>query len=321
LLNSLPAIQNFRLRAGGQQLELIMPAGGDELLFTLSSRAEDEAAAGEEGATDDPDAALKNVVWQWEAFEDSAGVNDVTVSNPAGYTLFFADDGTFQFQADCNVGSGSYIAASGGLTMEMGPTTLAECGEGSLYNDYLRFLSNVATYVIQDGKLYLNLIADAGNMVFGTAAPADSEVTPEAEETPSAEQPTAEPPSAEAVPGLTGVVWQWAEFQDSAELNDITVPNPANYTLQFNEDGTLNLVADCNVGSTTYTVDGSSLIINVNTIAITRAMCPEGSLDTQFLAFLNDVRTFVIMEDGRLALNLFADAGNLLFANGGPPQQ
>jgi hypothetical protein len=50
-------------------------------------------------------------------------------------------------------------------------------------------------------------------------------------------------------------------------------------------------------------------------------MCPEGSLDTQFLAFLNDVRTFVIMEDGRLALNLFADAGNLLFTNGGPPQQ
>ncbi len=327
LLAVLPAIQNFRLRAGGQQLELIDPASGDELLFTLAGPAGETPVAGEEeAAAIDPDAALKNVLWQWEGFEDSAGENDLVVPDPAVYTLFFADDGTFQFQADCNVGSGSYRASGGGLTMELGPTTLAECGEESLYNDYLGFLSNVATYVIQDGKLYLNLIADAGNMVFGTGAAGSTEegtvpAEPPAEETPAVEQPTAEPPSAETATGLTGVVWQWTEFQDTAELNNLIVPNPANYTLQFNEDGSLNLVADCNTGSTTYVLDGNVLTINMNTIAITRAMCAEDSLDTQFLAFLNDVRTMVITEDGQLVLNLFADAGNMLFANGGPAQQ
>ena len=45
------------------------------------------------------------------------------------------------------------------------PRTLAACGEDSLDQVYLERLGNTATYVMADGKLHLNLRADAGNMV------------------------------------------------------------------------------------------------------------------------------------------------------------
>ena len=48
----------------------------------------------------------------------------------------------------------------------MGPSTLAACGEDSLDQVYLQRLGDTATFVLADGKLHLNLKADAGNMVF-----------------------------------------------------------------------------------------------------------------------------------------------------------
>jgi heat shock protein HslJ len=47
-----------------------------------------------------------------------------------------------------------------------GPSTLAMCPEDSLDQLFLEYLGNTVTYVMQDGKLYLNLFADAGNLVF-----------------------------------------------------------------------------------------------------------------------------------------------------------
>jgi hypothetical protein len=48
-----------------------------------------------------------------------------------------------------------------------GPSTMAMCAEGSLDTQYLQRLGATATFVIEDGRLYLNLWADAGNLVFG----------------------------------------------------------------------------------------------------------------------------------------------------------
>jgi uncharacterized lipoprotein YbaY len=44
---------------------------------------------------------------------------------------------------------------------------LAECAPNSLYNDYLRLLGDVVTYVREGDALYLNLKMDAVNMKFG----------------------------------------------------------------------------------------------------------------------------------------------------------
>ena len=106
--------------------------------------------------------------WQWEAFQDTAEVNDLTVSDPENYTLTLNEDGTASIKADCNQVTWTYELAGSQLTFDTtGPATLAMCAKGSLDTQYLQRLGDTATYVLEDGKLYLNLWADAGNLVFG----------------------------------------------------------------------------------------------------------------------------------------------------------
>ena len=107
--------------------------------------------------------------WQWEQFQDQAEINNITVSTPENYELILWNDGIFNFKADCNVGGGNYTMNGATLSLELGPVTLAECGPDSLYDQYLNQLGNVGTYVNDEGKLILNLFADAGNMVFVSA--------------------------------------------------------------------------------------------------------------------------------------------------------
>ena len=56
------------------------------------------------------------------------------------------------------------------VTLEPGPMTMAACEPDSQDADFVRLLGDVATYVIADGELYLNLAMDAGDMVFVPAA-------------------------------------------------------------------------------------------------------------------------------------------------------
>ena len=112
---------------------------------------------------------------------------------------------------------------------------------------------------------------------------------------------------------IVGPTWQWEAFQDTAEVNDLTVPDPENYTLTLNDDGTASIQADCNLVTWTYELDGSQLTFDT-TGPSTLAMCAENSLDTQYLERLGATATYV-MEDGKLFLNLWADAGNLVFGS------
>ncbi len=113
-----------------------------------------------------------------------------------------------------------------------------------------------------------------------------------------------------ATPALLGVEWQWIAFEDTAQRNDITVPDPANYTLQFRPDGTFVMRVDCNIGSSTFTGSGSSLTSTPG--PITLVACPDGSLDSTFLRLLPETTTFVLQE-GILYLNLRVDSGTMLF--------
>jgi hypothetical protein len=114
------------------------------------------------------------------------------VSNPSGYTIRFLADGTLEGQADCNTFGGSYTLVDGSLTIQLGPTTLMACPEGSLDSDYLQQLSQVATYILQGENLYLNLVMDSGDMVYNqqpislapSLTPTFTEVPPTATSTP-----------------------------------------------------------------------------------------------------------------------------------------
>jgi heat shock protein HslJ len=105
--------------------------------------------------------------WQWEAFQDTAGINDIPVSDPEKYTLTLNQDGTANIQADCNQVTWAYELDGSQLSFDTtGPSTLAMCAEDSLDQQFLERLGQTATFVIEDGILYLNLWADAGILVF-----------------------------------------------------------------------------------------------------------------------------------------------------------
>jgi para-nitrobenzyl esterase len=107
-------------------------------------------------------------------------------------------------------------------------------------------------------------------------------------------------------PGLAGTSWQLVEFQggDGATL---TPDDRAKYTIEFGAGGQLSARVDCNRGRGTWTSSGSSQIA-FGPLALTRAMCPAGSLDNQIMRQWSNIRSYVI-KDGHLFLALKADGG------------
>jgi heat shock protein HslJ len=114
-------------------------------------------------------------------------------------------------------------------------------------------------------------------------------------------------------PGLTDALWAWNELIEPDGQSFIL--NPDNYTLRFFPDGNLNIVADCNTGSGTYTLNGNAITIQVGTM--TTAFCGEDSLDTQFLGYLDQVINYN-SNGNYLALILAEEAGRLGFYIGSP---
>lgn len=110
---------------------------------------------------------------------------------------------------------------------------------------------------------------------------------------------------------LTGVEWQWQSWREmGSEPTD--VPDPENYTLNFNTDGTLNGRADCNQFAGTYTQEqgGIQIFLGPSTLAA----CPEGSLDTTYLAALSQVVAGGNDGTGNLALESGGGQTRMIFS-------
>jgi heat shock protein HslJ len=253
-----------------------------------------------EGSQLDPQ--LLEQVWYWRAFMSNDDVQHVVVENPEAYTLQFMEDGRVAIQADCNNAGGDFVQQDSSLSFGMMQVTAQYCGDQSLDMDYMGYLNDVVTYVIEDGVLHLNLKMDAGNVVFTKAA--DSPL----------------PLLADLQPGafsLVGPVWYWQGFQSMSDAVDETiVANPEDYFFRLNPDGTAQIQADCNSGFSNYTSDDGSLAFEA--IAITEMACPEGSLGNEFVFNLSYAATYVY-EDGLLYLNLAMDAGDMIFSTSPEP--
>lgn len=177
-----------RMRKGNRLVVSYAPAGegNGQAAFSLrgvtaATRAIDERVAAMSQSSSEVDLEtdkpsiqaadaqkIVSTIWLWNGFKDESDENNIVVPNPESYRLHLRADGTFTFQADCNAGNGSYELDGNSLTFNpLMATTLAECGKGSLYNTYLRLLHDVRTFVRSDDQLYLNLMADGGNMEFG----------------------------------------------------------------------------------------------------------------------------------------------------------
>lgn len=112
------------------------------------------------------DQPIVDTDWQWSEMVETEPASQSLVPNPKNYTLTFATDGSVSIKADCNMVGGSYSLDGSNLTIELGPSTMAYCGEDSLDQQFLGFLSNVESYSIDDGRLVLELKDGAGRMTF-----------------------------------------------------------------------------------------------------------------------------------------------------------
>lgn len=113
-------------------------------------------------------------------------------------------------------------------------------------------------------------------------------------------------PSQSAAPNLGGTSWQLVKFQGSDDRT-LTPDDRSKYTIAFNSDGGLNARIDCNRGRGTWRSSRPNQL-QLGPLALTRAVCPPGSLHDSIVKHWGFIRSYVI-EDGHLFLSLMADGG------------
>ena len=261
---------------------------------------EEEAAATPAPGAGAVDAgALRDVAWQWIGLSAADGTL-TEVANPERYTFALLEDGSYAFVADCNRGAGSYTLDGTALTLAPGPVTTAACAAGSLSDQFIDLLGQAASIGFDGDNLLLTL-ADGGVATFGNGGPfAASDIG--SGPVGATDEPSAAP--------LAGTVWRWATFRDAKQ--DYVVPATSPYTLEFGDDGTVVVVADCNTANGTYTVNSDGML-TIAILATTLAACPPGSLGDSFIEYLNQAGPFEVDEAGTLIIQLMADGGTMTF--------
>ena len=226
--------------------------------------------------------SLTETVWHLNAFLTEG---DSVVSTLAGsdITAVFGEDGSLSGSAGCNSYSGTYEVDDNQIKIELGPLSMMFCEEPEgvmdQESDYLEALQSVTQYKIQGEQLVM--MDDNGQEVLQYRAS-----------------------------DLVGILWMWQEFLENNDTRTAPV-NPADYTLEFQPDGIVNIKADCNVVGGTYNVDGSQ--INIETMMTTLAACPRDSLEDEYLRLLNDAVIY-FREGDFLFLDIMMDVGTMRFS-------
>jgi para-nitrobenzyl esterase len=113
---------------------------------------------------------------------------------------------------------------------------------------------------------------------------------------------------------LPGTRWRLVRIQSSDDTEAVPA-EPSRYTLEFGAHGMLAGQADCNGLTGRWTASGDA--IRLGPLAVTRAMCPPGSLSDRYVGSLQSVVTWMLV-DGRLTMALKTDAGILHFERASP---
>lgn len=109
---------------------------------------------------------------EFESSDDSIGT--IRPGSGETYTLRLDPDGSAAMTLFCNQGTGQWTSADyrlprGDLSITPGAMTMAACPPSRLER-LGADLARVRSFVIEDGRLHLNLIMDSGNYVW-TAVP------------------------------------------------------------------------------------------------------------------------------------------------------
>lgn len=232
------------------------------------------------------------VVLYWLEASTGDGQDGPVIDDSVNYSLEFKEDGTFNYQADCNFGGGSYVQDGERLSLDLGPVTLAVCSGESPADLYIQYLRDVQRFEASANQLTLHLDDSPIQMIFGQGS-------------------SAGPESAEVA--ITGIEWFWTSFSDPAK-GPITIDEPAKYSFVLKQDGVVEIKADCNEASGLYELDGSVLSITLE--MTTSDDCGPASQWEQFINYLNAAALY-FMQDDDLFIDLIYDSGTMRFESAG----
>jgi heat shock protein HslJ len=139
-------------------------------LTACASGGVDPTAAG-------ADPSLTGTTWRLVEFrsnDDRIGV--VRPGDGDLYTMTLDSDGRTTMRIDCNQGFGNWAAEpgdgdSGAFTFGPLSMTKVYCGPDSMDQRIARDAQYIRTYLLRDGRLYLDLMADGGTYVWEPATP------------------------------------------------------------------------------------------------------------------------------------------------------
>jgi heat shock protein HslJ len=108
---------------------------------------------------------------------------------------------------------------------------------------------------------------------------------------------------------LTGITWQWVGLTDP--MQQVAIDAPEKYTLTFLDDGSLQIQADCNLATASFTAtdDGS---LTVTPGIMTLALCGPESRSEELIQKLGFAARY-FFQDGHLFIDMMADGGTLEF--------
>lgn len=224
---------------------------------------------------------LSETIWYLQDY-DNGSETMLSVLEGSEITAYFDEDGNLSGSAGCNNYTGEYQVDGDIIEFRLGPLTMMFCDqpEGVMDQEtaYLKALESVTSYRILGNILVMQ---DSNGQEVLRFKASD----------------------------LIGYVWMWLEFLENNDT--ITQPDmPGNFTLEFFLDGVVNLRADCNNASGTYTVKGSQLDIEI--MVSTLAVCPPESLSEEYIQLLNDSVAY-IRQGELLFIDIMMDAGTMKF--------
>jgi para-nitrobenzyl esterase len=110
--------------------------------------------------------------------------------------------------------------------------------------------------------------------------------------------------------GIGGRSWQLVKFQ-GGDGKVLMPDDKAKYTVAFENNGDLSVRFDCNRGNGSWILNGPNQV-RFGPLALTRVMCPPGSLHDHLVKQWPFVRGYSFT-GGNLSLSLMADGGRYEF--------
>jgi heat shock protein HslJ len=226
----------------------------------------------------------------WKAIELMGQPSPTPDVGPEAH-LQFDTNGRVAGSDGCNRVMGPYTLEGDALRFgELAGTRMACPGTEAVERAFHEAVKATARWRMDGDRL--ELLDAAGAVVAQFATPINA--------------PGTGPATPAPTPGLAGTSWQLVRFEGGDDTV-LTPDDKAKYTLQFEGEGRVAVRFDCNRGRGTWTSAGPGQL-EFGPVALTRAMCPPGSLHDRLVTHWPHIRSFVL-KDGHLFLSLQADGG------------